>query len=517
MLWHAYYLQGGVSYDDYFGEYIVDQGMAYRYSWGFQGAARDPLQHMLPLISQDPATAKSVLRLTLKEVQADPYAINASKAIDLPYAMTGHGVAAPLLWNPDDLEFYVLHSVAEYVLATRDLAFLQEPVHFYNDTAQQTVLQILQHVMDFIMDVTGTGPHGLVRFLSSDWDDSLSGPTPDSPDFNVSETVLTASLATYVLPRFAEVLRLVGDDAGAAKAEAFAQKNREGLMSAAWNGKYLRRAFFGKAGWIGDLEGEHAGMFSAPHAWAMLGGVFDQASGVVETITASLVEHCREGWPYGFAYDCESDEAWRSSQAGMWPAIDHPIVLGLAEVGQTELAWEEFERNSMNWEATVKPDIWAGLWTSADQVSQDGLPGVLDYAFPALCMHRHAWPQVSLMQLAGLQFTGTGVHVRPAIPRRLGAFNLTTFIASIAWDGNRTWSGRYRPVNAGNSESVTIEVDLSRVLEADLVSSPRILRARPVGGTWITSEGTDTLKISVIPSSEGLEFDVHQEVASAFV
>ena len=48
--WHSFYLQAAVTYDTFFDEHIIDQGTAYRYFAGFQGAIRDPLQHVLPFI-----------------------------------------------------------------------------------------------------------------------------------------------------------------------------------------------------------------------------------------------------------------------------------------------------------------------------------------------------------------------------------------------------------------------------------------------------------------------------------
>ena len=44
----------------------------------------------------------------------------------------------------------------------------------------------------------GLGPHGLMRMMTSDWDDSLHPPPAAR---NESESVLTASLATHALVR----------------------------------------------------------------------------------------------------------------------------------------------------------------------------------------------------------------------------------------------------------------------------------------------------------------------------
>ena len=53
---------------DFFNESMLDQGSQYRYAAGFEGAARDPLQHALPLISSAPDQAASLLRMALQQM-----------------------------------------------------------------------------------------------------------------------------------------------------------------------------------------------------------------------------------------------------------------------------------------------------------------------------------------------------------------------------------------------------------------------------------------------------------------
>jgi hypothetical protein len=45
---------------------MIDQGTAYRYSVGFQGAARDPVQHALPMVDLASATARFVEQRIVK-------------------------------------------------------------------------------------------------------------------------------------------------------------------------------------------------------------------------------------------------------------------------------------------------------------------------------------------------------------------------------------------------------------------------------------------------------------------
>ena len=74
----------------------------------------------------------------------------------------------------------------------------------------------------------GAGPHGLIRLLTSDWDDGFH--TKDAT-YNTSESTLTAGLVAYVLPRFAAVLDAIGEHGNATKARAFADADMPGPVT----------------------------------------------------------------------------------------------------------------------------------------------------------------------------------------------------------------------------------------------------------------------------------------------
>lgn len=118
----------------------------------------------------------------------------------------------------------------------------------------------------------------------------------------------------------------------------------------------------------------------------------------------------------------------------------------------------------------IYPDHWLGQWTSADTVDgagswgHAGWPGNWTWAFPALCTHRHAWPLVTFPFLAGLRFTPDGLNVIPALPPRLGSYSYEAPLASIAFDGARTYNGAYRV--SGDGRLRRVRFDLANVANA---------------------------------------------------
>ena len=76
----------------------------------------------------------------------------------------------------------------------------------------------------------------------------------------------------------------------------------------------------------------------------------------------------------------------------VWGALHHPTVIGVAHVNAT-LAWDMWLEATLHTQASLYPDYWPGVWSSADYMRTDGTSG--GSAFPLLNTHRHAWPLVS--------------------------------------------------------------------------------------------------------------------------
>src|SRR5216683_2389714 len=193
--WNHYYLRSGLTYDTFFHQHILSQASIYQYMMGFQGAARDPLQHALLFLFSDPEIVKEVLRYTLKEVGPDG---------SIPYGIVGHGMPMPTTSdNSSDMPLWLLWAVSEYVLATRDVRFLDSDVlPVYGQQERASVRALLARCYKHLIDDVKTGEHGLMRMLHDDWNDALvPGWVPQSSldeCVQKSESVLNSAMAAYV-------------------------------------------------------------------------------------------------------------------------------------------------------------------------------------------------------------------------------------------------------------------------------------------------------------------------------
>ena len=71
----------------------------------------------------------------------------------------------------------LIHISSEYVLATRDTAFLDEEIPTWplrgpaagKETARKLLARCYRHVVEDV----GVGEHGVMRMLNDDWNDAL--------------------------------------------------------------------------------------------------------------------------------------------------------------------------------------------------------------------------------------------------------------------------------------------------------------------------------------------------------
>jgi hypothetical protein len=465
LAWHHYYLRSAMTYDGFYKEHILSQGHVYQYVIGFQGAARDPLQHALSFIYSTPEIVKEVLRYTLKEVLPDG---------EIPYAVTGRGMRMAVPFRPSDQELWLLWLASEYVLATRDVAFLDEVLPtfpLYGPKAgRATVRELLMRCYKHLTGVTGTGRHGLMRLSNGDWNDgAVVGFVPKEQHEEVrlhGESVLNAAFATYALSIYAQLLTFIGELPAAGEVRAWADGQRKAVREQ-WLGKWFRRGWLSESlGWIGEEV-----MWLEPQPWAIIGGAAtpEQTEALVEAIN----ELVRKPSPIGAMLMSNSLKQIDSkpgdlTNAGIWPSINGTLIWALARV-EGSLAWEEWKKNSLACHAETYPQVWYGIWSGPDtynsvlskypgqtyfdeKLLQEGVSESLFGAganwtdFPVMNLHPHAWPLYDTVKLLGVEFDPEGLTLAPVLPQP--AYRFESPLLGLEKTSNG-YSGWYAPLQAG--------------------------------------------------------------------
>jgi len=464
--WHNYYLRSGITFDSFFREHIISQAGVYQYVWGFQGAARDPLQHSMPFNFSHPEIVRQVIRYTLKEVQPDG---------SIPYAIVGCGVPMPEKFMPSDQEMWLLWTAAEYVLSTRDKSFLDEKLtddqSRYAGSAGLTIREMLARSYAHLAKVIGVGRHGLIRMLTGDFNDTVvDGRVPNEfidEAYAQGESVLNAAMATYVLDYYARMLTFVGDMANAGEARALAEAQRR-AVGVNWAGRWLRRAWLGPhAGWTGEER-----LWLEPQPWAIIGGAV--TSEQREILVTSLNELVRRPSPIGALMLSASENAPGSKagvldDGGISPSVNGTLIWALA-LADGAAAWDEWKKNCLATHAERYPDIWYGIWSGPDTYNSvlskypgqtvftprlpDGSKSPADWGlnwtdYPVMNMHSHAWPLYSAVKLLGVEFNERGVSFTPTLP--LGEYEFSSPLLGFSKSANG-YSGWYAPTEPGKWE-----------------------------------------------------------------
>ncbi|HEY1578717.1 MAG TPA: hypothetical protein VGF82_16735, partial [Terracidiphilus sp.] len=480
--WHNYYLRSAITWDSFFRERIISQGHVYQYVFGFQGAARDPLQHALPFVFSDPEIIKSVIRYTLKEIQPDG---------SIPYALVGNGMPMPSSFDPGDQEMWLLWAASEYVLATRDRKFLDEKIvpymHREPSPSDPTVRDLLAGAFRHLTQEIGPGKHGLLRLAMGDWNDGIvAGRVPEEHVQEVheqGESVLNAAMASYVLDFYGRMLAYIGDNTAAGQARTQAEARRKAVQ-AVWTGKWFRRAWLGPSlKWIGDDR-----IWLEPQPWAIIGSATTPEQRA--TLLASIDRELRKPSPIGamilnVGEDTPGKRPGILENGGIWPSINGTLIWALALAGGS--AWDEWKKNCLAMHAQAYPDIWYGIWSGPDCYNSvlskhpgqtmfadppvNGKKSPTDWGinwtdFPVMNMHPHAWPLYTLAKLLGADFREDGVDFAPALPLDEYSFDSPLLRFRKSRHG---YSGWYAP-----SENGSWKIRI-RLPESDLANLTKII------------------------------------------
>jgi hypothetical protein len=447
-IWHSYYLPSGAFFEDYFNGPIVNQGSAYGYIQGMNGAHRDFALFAMPLVYMRPDLARGILTFTMRSQDA--------KTGEIPYAHQGHGFTSGFLVHEasTDLDLFFLMAVAEYLGATRDFAFLDAVIPYYplSAGASGPVHEHIEKALDHLMEEVGTGPHGLIRAGSGDWNDVLIAFSPNPVQTMIrGESNLNTAMACYLFPRLAELFRAslpLLSERLALLGVRFC-----GSLQSEWTGDWMRRGYLGNGSYLGEDQ-----IFLDVQPWPLLAGIWDehQTAHVLENIKGLLVDPSPAGalclLP---ANDPPFFVPGSDTNGGTWAAVDSWLAWAWS-LSEPLKAWEFFLKTTLHHRAEAYPDIWYGVWSGPDSYNAfyADRPGeTFNWSFtpmtdfPVMNMNRHSGPLLDVIRLCGIDPVGTSIRISPKLPS--AEFSLRLPLLGFAYLTDRQ-RGVYRPITAGS-------------------------------------------------------------------
>ena len=194
-----------------------------------------------------------------------------------------------------DDPLWLILSVSAYIKETGDWTILDEMVPYDNDMSiAQTMLDHLK--VSFYHIVENLGPHGLPLAMRADWNDCInlscfsdtpgeSFQTYTNPKFaaeggysKVAESAFVAALFTYAGPNYVAILKHLGKDDEAAKAQAEIDKMMANMMEHAWDGDWFLRAYDANGNKMGSKECEEGQIFIEPQGFAIMSGLDEEVT-----------------------------------------------------------------------------------------------------------------------------------------------------------------------------------------------------------------------------------------------
>lgn len=483
LAWHGAMLRSHLTWEEYFGNHICDQGCAYGYLQGMNSVPRDMVLTAVPFIYLAPERARETLRYILRMVRPDGV---------MYYATYGRGLAgfAGIHTHPSDLWPMVFWAVAEYIGATHDTALLDEEVPFYPvEAGSGTVLARLRLGLSFLLGRVGCGEHGLLRVGSGDWSDGIQLMVRSRRRFlRDGESTYTGALAEMACRRLAGVVAGADPDFAAAL-EELADKQGVAWRSQ-FNGRWYRRAWDGAGTPIGDADR----LFLEHHAWCLVAGV---PPAHVAPLLAAIEERLQAGSRIGTRI---VDPPMRTRfgmltpgwdvNGGIWAAMNGVFTWGLGLVDPAR-AWQELEANSLHRHAEVYPRCWYGIWSGPDAYNAESSerPGetfvhlatpMTD--FPVMNMNRHSSTLLATLRLCGLDADGRGLAIRPRPTDPAAPLALSLPLCGYRWaDGEL--SGYYRFFRDGSQR-------ITAALPGATAPGAATVDGQPVEAAWAGGEAT---------------------------
>ena len=397
--WHAYCLEAMATYSEFYNETKIPQGTIYDYDWGVHASSRDHFQHALPLIYYNQPLAKSILRYMLK--RTTPFG-------EIRLIEYGNGYADNERYFTSDQQLFFFLLLSEYLRVTKDTAFLSETVQPYpvQDMAPMKVAKLTEKCFTFLRDTIGTGSHGLIRLMNSDWNDAVYY-IEKAPYNNVvltGESHMNSAMAVAILqtliPQLHKAADILSEQSAdlrrfASSMEQYRIRILEAYRNDLGNRVFPRRMYFN-----GKAYGE-SNMFLEPMGFTLQ--IAEMTTDFKQRLYQEMQKRLYKGETSGAREqeqpefdDPEFDKGSREN-GGFWWALNGPVIVGVSQFDPVE-ANRLLRQMTLRHLSEVFPQYWSSYWSAADQVESSLIPetGLPDQSLtypniPVYCAHPHAW------------------------------------------------------------------------------------------------------------------------------
>ena len=353
-----------------------------------------------------------------------------------------------------DDPLWLILSVSAYIKETGDWSILDEMVPYDNDMSiAQTMLEHLD--VSFYHIVNNLGPHGLPLAMRADWNDCInlscfsdtpgeSFQTYTNPKFaaeggysKVAESVMVATLFTYVGPNYVNILKHLGKNEEANKAQAEIDKMKKNIMDHAWDGDWFIRAYDANGEKMGSKECEEGQIFIEPQGFAIMSDIDKDAT---KKTLASIDE--RLNTKYGLVLnnpaftkyyvqygEISTYPGGYKENAGIFTHNNAWIICAAAYAGEGDQAFKYYSEIAPAFtEETsdihkTEPYVYGQMIGGKDAGSDIGRPGKnFGQGKNSWLTGTAAWNMVAISQyILGLEPDFDGLRIDPSIPS--------------AWDG----------------------------------------------------------------------------------
>ncbi len=375
-----------------------------------------------------------------------------------------------------DDPLWLILSVSAYIKETGDWTILDEMVPYDNDMSiAQTMLDHLK--VSFYHIVENLGPHGLPLAMRADWNDCInlscfsdtpgeSFQTYTNPKFaaeggysKVAESAFVAALFTYAGPNYVEILKHLGKDDEAAKAQAEIDKMMANMMEHAWDGDWFLRAYDANGKKMGSKECEEGQIFIEPQGFAIMSGLDEEVTkktlkAIDERLNTQhgLVLNNPAFTKYYVEYgEISTYPGGYKENAGIFTHNNAWIICAAAYAGEGDQAFKYYSEIAPAFtEETsdlhkTEPYVYGQMIGGKDAGSDIGQTGKnFGQGKNSWLTGTAAWNMVAISQyILGVQADFDGLKIDPSIP--------------AAWDGltaSRQFRGATYDIKVSNPDHV---------------------------------------------------------------